>query len=519
MDTNGSMDADHSPGKTWHIQDMKEMLVLALSKSKLSEVEKQKGLIKLKNKEISWNEFHILLHGSPDKISEAGGSQDKAVIAGKVNVSRCLDEQINSNQSSSRNSHSQVSCSNDSTSNWSVTQIPTNNQANSSDSKMINIKHSDSNVEVTKSQTSYLNGQSNLYIENTKNNSRGRGRPRKSSCQTRGQPKELSHSVQFGHSNQLKSKTSLTPENVDEQTSSSKSQKTMNKHQMHGMTEQCTDNTAGQDYRVRFLDDNMIEHVSLHELYKNAEEFIKKNDARVGMECFAIYSGDQLLYKAVIEDVASDLHDVDNVVQAINVVVDQTENQANIHGNVVKKLGKYKCCPKCGKHIELNKFKSIFKQCGNVYQCIQCKRSSFTSRQHLVRHALTMHTDSKDYKCPGCQKTFARKDKLTKHFGHCRQSTKALNLESSSGVVQQFELKCCPKCCNFVKLDKPPADPKSYQCTHCEKIFRDTGHLNRHVLSVHTKKKDIGCTACSMVFVRKDSMIKHYRRKHAGDCK
>jgi DNA-directed RNA polymerase subunit RPC12/RpoP len=85
----------------------------------------------------------------------------------------------------------------------------------------------------------------------------------------------------------------------------------------------------------------------------------------------------------------------------------------------------------------------------------------------------------KKYICPECNRSFQRKDKLTRH-------------------VQ----------CVHEKL-------KPHACTLCEQIFSRKDKLKRHFSSIHMKEKPFLCNHCSFATNRKDRIKTHVMSVHS----
>ena len=57
---------------------------------------------------------------------------------------------------------------------------------------------------------------------------------------------------------------------------------------------------SAENYCVRFLEDNVMENVRLCDMYDENDRHLRKEEVKIGAECYALYSGNKRLYKAVI---------------------------------------------------------------------------------------------------------------------------------------------------------------------------------------------------------------------------
>lgn len=131
--------------------------------------------------------------------------------------------------------------------------------------------------------------------------------------------------------------------------------------------------------------------------------------------------------------------------------------------------------------------------------CPHCGKL-FTSRSGLHYHKLTVHFNSKRYKCATCDLGFMDKEKLRCHVADHNN----IKLYKCDKCKKEFKYKSClnrHKC----KNDKPST---VYKCVHCQSEFRRSDTLKEHVATKHDLTKHITC-ACGKNFKWRQSYARH----------
>ncbi|XP_077982316.1 uncharacterized protein LOC144437273 [Glandiceps talaboti] len=138
-------------------------------------------------------------------------------------------------------------------------------------------------------------------------------------------------------------------------------------------------------------------------------------------------------------------------------------------------------CEKCGQDFKTPRDlqrHSISHSNIKPFQCMHCGKG-FSFRNKLHRHILTVHTAVKPFTCsePGCNKAFARKDKLVDH--------------------QRTHLSYEP-----------------FKCEFCQRGFFRKDNLKDHLV-LHTGEFRFRCDICSKGFMRPKLLERHKKSEHS----
>ncbi|GAB0095564.1 hypothetical protein DMENIID0001_109600 [Sergentomyia squamirostris] len=195
-------------------------------------------------------------------------------------------------------------------------------------------------------------------------------------------------------------------------------------------------------------------------------------------------------------------------------------------------------CPICSKSLDNYKLykehmEQHFKE--NPYICKICYQVFI--HKHTFENHLSGH-EKKTISCIYCNKSFARKEYLTRHFRRvhrgipkkitdkifctiCQVTFETLDsLKIHSKIHNSERLYECPTCGKkligqgnmrkhkLLAHTEKNSSSNNFQCPDCEKSFRMKSHFLEHLI-VHKDDKPFECTQCPQVFKRKKTLVRH----------
>ena len=183
------------------------------------------------------------------------------------------------------------------------------------------------------------------------------------------------------------------------------------------------------------------------------------------------------------------------------------------------------------KGVKKGKMKNTLWKPKESYQCEACPYKT-EGKHYIIRH-IRIHTGEKPYQCNSCDQAFRTTSGISGHkkrihvkernqvctdCGKSFISSGDLKIHSITHLeVKPNTFKCniCDYACSINgRLNKhkrqhfPPT--KTYKCDQCDKEFRNTSHLKRHIkLHADTGEKPFHCVLCDTSFRENYNLKQH----------
>lgn len=146
------------------------------------------------------------------------------------------------------------------------------------------------------------------------------------------------------------------------------------------------------------------------------------------------------------------------------------------------------------------------------YLCSECGKA-FSQKSNLLRHLKFIHGESRDekkYSCSECEKSFKEKGALKKH-------------QRSKHFKELFCHPCdyCGKMISASSIGRHKlihTGEKPFKCTmpECDKHFRSTAEVRKHVMAHHSIERPFNCDVCGKGFTLQ-CLLNTHMKTHSGE--
>jgi len=141
-----------------------------------------------------------------------------------------------------------------------------------------------------------------------------------------------------------------------------------------------------------------------------------------------------------------------------------------------------------------------------VYECEVCQKT-FNRKDHLTKHKI-VHSNKKEHVCSECNKAFSRKDKMKRHLKNIHGIVEMKSPPKKESHECEVCGKVCPSPAFLIGHRRLHTGERPFKCDQCDKDFRLRGDYLKH-LKIHTGIRPYVCDICGKTFNKCASMRNH----------
>ncbi|XP_065207323.1 zinc finger protein 658B-like [Planococcus citri] len=148
-----------------------------------------------------------------------------------------------------------------------------------------------------------------------------------------------------------------------------------------------------------------------------------------------------------------------------------------------------------------------------IYKCSHCDKI-YSSRDARRKHERMIHEGVRylHYTCAHCDKSFHRKANLESHIW-CIHSVK-LSMERSKSHKCNTCGKSFYRASHLRDHQAVHRSERPYKCPQCNKCYKDSNTLRKHLRTVHRECSALICAYCVKGYDTKDQLASHIRNVH-----
>ena len=158
-----------------------------------------------------------------------------------------------------------------------------------------------------------------------------------------------------------------------------------------------------------------------------------------------------------------------------------------------------------------------------IIVCSDNSEKPFETGANHMSHNNSVHGNVRLFSCATCDKTFQRKEQLSKHISCDHETVESNNIltehinamhQKKSPQSTQSPSKILIEIKSSKRTSAIKTKKKQFSCEICHKDFKRKDHLITHKDAVHENKRPFSCDICNVRFKQKHHLTSHFIAKH-----